>query len=161
MIEKTQTILRGILQRVCFILLLAIVINVIAAVFARYVLFYPLNFADQLTKYLLIWLAFLGSSLAMDEGAHVAVDILSKKLSSTFLKVVSVLVSVVIGLFLILLVYYGFIFVLKSSVFSDPLVFGLSMSYPYLSVPVGALIMLFQLSLITAARFKAQPSKFD
>lgn len=75
---KIDQIIRIVL--VCLMGLL--VLDVIWQVFTRYVLQSPSTFTDELARYLLIWISFLGAAYYSGQQAHIAIDILSRKLSS-------------------------------------------------------------------------------
>ncbi len=57
-----------------FIFGLAMTIIVVAQVFARYVLNASLFWSEELARYLLVWLTFLGASVAYRQGLHPGVD---------------------------------------------------------------------------------------
>jgi TRAP-type transport system small permease protein len=146
-VKKAETNLTNVTRGICFFLLFLIVIAVSLSLVTRYFFFYPLNFSDQLSKYLLIWLSFLGASLGVKYGSHIAIDMFIKNLSKANRKFILIVVDLLISFFLILLIYYGFQFALSAKLFNDPLVFGLNMMYPYLSVPVGSLVLLAEVNL--------------
>lgn len=148
-LQRVESILVSMTRVICVMLLLVIVFDVFLAVLTRYLLHYPFNFADQLAKYLVIWVAFIGASLAVREGAHISVEALTRKLPIVYQKRILIVVNIVVSMFLILIIWYGFQFAWSSRIYSDPLVFGISMMYAYLSVPVGFLFVLVQLNLFT------------
>ena len=55
-------------------LMAAMAVLVIANVFSRYVLNHSIVWVEELTRYMMVWVAFLGSGLVLRYGAHVAVD---------------------------------------------------------------------------------------
>jgi len=131
----------------CVVLLAAIVATVSISVFTRFVVFYPLNFADALAKYLLMWVVFLGVGLALREGEHIAVDIFVSRLHGAPRAALTATVTVFISLFLGIVAYFGFHNAWQGRELHDPLVFGVSMMVPYLAVPVGACYALVHLNL--------------
>jgi TRAP-type transport system small permease protein len=145
--NQVETTLTSIIRGICFFLLLLIVIAVFLSLVTRYFLFYPLNFSDQLAKYLLIWLSFLGACLGVKHGSHIAIDLFIKKLSDSHKKLIMIIVDILISFFLLLLIYYGFQFAWSAKIFKDPLVFDLNMMYPYLAVPIGSLVFLIETNL--------------
>lgn len=141
---------------VCISILVIIVLTVSVSVFTRFVIFYPLNFADALAKYLMIWLAFLGSGLAIREGEHIAVNLLESNLEGKAKRGLLAFINVSISIFLIVVIYYGYLNAWSARNSSDPFVFGVSMMVPYLAVPVGAFYSLIQVNLSIAIRFLSQ-----
>ena len=131
-------------------LLVAIVGTVSVSVFTRFVIFFPLNFADALAKYLMMWMAFLGLGLALRAGEHITVDFLANRLRGKARSKLLLLATLLISVFLVLVAYYGFLNAWNGRDVHDPLVFGISMMVPYLSVPAGACYGLVQLNLSLA-----------
>ena len=58
------------------VLLLIMSIVTFTQVITRYVFFYSLPWSEELTRYLMIWLTFLGGALAIEKGSHIGVDLL-------------------------------------------------------------------------------------
>lgn len=56
-------------------------IIVATQVFSRYVLNYSLFWSEELARFLLVWLTFLGATVAYFYGAHPGVDVLYRRLS--------------------------------------------------------------------------------
>ena len=147
---KTDTFMARTAQTLCVSLLALIVITITASVFTRWVIFYPLNFADALAKYLLMWMAFLGMGLAIRSGDHIAMDMLMNKFQGRARTLVVLLINVLVSAFLLVIAYYGFQNANNGRDMHDPFVFGVSMMVPYLSVPVGAVYALIQINVTTA-----------
>lgn len=148
-LRKIDGILSSTVKIICVILLIAIVATISVSVFTRFVIFYPLNFADALAKYLMMWMAFLGSGLAIKEGEHIVVNMFVEKLGSKGKRTMLLITNVVVSAFLIVVIYYGYLYALSGKGSHDPFVFGISMMIPYLSVPIGACYMLIQINLTT------------
>lgn len=141
-------------ERGCVVLLGLMVLTTTASIMTRFVIFHPLNFADPLAKYLMMWCAFLGVGLALRKGEHIAVEMLKDRLKGTPAVVLAHLVDGVIFVFLGAVVFYGFGYAWSGRESHDPFVFGVSMAIPYLSVPIGAGVAMLQLALSSAARLE-------
>ena len=147
-----DVILARSVERVCVGLLALMVLTTTASIVTRFVIFHPLNFADPLAKYLMMWCAFLGVGLALRKGEHIAVEMLRHRLKGNPAAVLEHLVDGVIFIFLGAVVYYGFGYAWSGRESHDPFVFGVSMAIPYLSVPIGAGVALLQLTVSSLAR---------
>jgi TRAP-type C4-dicarboxylate transport system permease small subunit len=149
--RRTQNLLTMFTQAICAFLLTLLVVNISMAVFTRYVFFLPLNFSNQLSKYLLMWLAFMGSSLAIEKGQHVAVEIFLGKLPPDIRNMLLVTFDIFVTMFFFVVIYYGFMFSLnaKAMGFRDPLIWHMNLMYAYLSVPIGFIFMAIQFNLTT------------
>ncbi|MDA3788914.1 MAG: TRAP transporter small permease [Desulfobacula sp.] len=72
-------------QLVCF-MGISMAIIVAAQVFSRYVLNHSLFWSEELARFLLVWLTFLGASAVYYHGAHPGVDALYRRLSPALQK---------------------------------------------------------------------------
>lgn len=148
-VENFDRALAKTVEVICITLLGAIVITICVSVFTRFVIFYPLNFADAMAKYLMQWLAFLGVGLAIRSGEHVLVDMFTTRLNPRLRLNLYVFTNVIlIGLFAVIVVY-GCVYAKSGWGSKDPFVFGVSMVLPYSSVPVGAAYALVATTLAT------------
>jgi TRAP-type C4-dicarboxylate transport system permease small subunit len=76
-------------------------------VFCRYLLNHSLFWAEELARYILVWLTFLGATAAYWRKAHPGIDILTAKMGPRLYRANAVLVhSLSLSLFLVM-VYYG------------------------------------------------------
>lgn len=69
---------RGLLNIETFLLALitlSLVIVIFIEVICRYFLFISVAWAEELSRYLFIWLTYIGSAYALYEGGHVEIDI--------------------------------------------------------------------------------------
>lgn len=60
------------------ILIVAILLLVIAQVVARYLLNSPFVWTEEIARFGLIWVTFLGAAFVMARGRHIAVDVVSQ-----------------------------------------------------------------------------------
>lgn len=134
---------------VCVAILSALVIIVLLAIFFRYVVGDPINFASPLSKYLMQWLVFLGCGLALRDGQHIFVDMLYRVVKPSIQRLMFFMTNAIIAAVLLIIIYYGFSKAMSAIGSSDPFLFNMSMAIPYLSVPIGMIHALVQLSLVT------------
>jgi TRAP-type C4-dicarboxylate transport system permease small subunit len=130
------------------LLVAAMVAVILASVFTRYLLNDPIGWAEQVAKYLMIWAAFLGASLGIKEGSHIAVNILVDVLPGWLQKVCGVVGLLMTAGFLLITAYQGVLFTIKVSSHTDPLVWEMSLAWAYAAIPVGAILMLLQLAIL-------------
>lgn len=131
------------------LLLASMVIVIWISVFTRYVMNDPISWGEQVAKYLMIWAAFLGASIGIREGSHIAVNVLVDMLPRVLQRVVAVIVLLITVSFLGGCVYFGVNFAIKVSGHTDPMVGEMSMAWPYSAIPVGCVLMLVQLYYVT------------
>ncbi|MCB2055982.1 MAG: TRAP transporter small permease [Geminicoccaceae bacterium] len=111
-----------------------------AGVFWRYVLNDAIAWSEEGSKYLMVWLAFLGAPIALRHNAHVNVDLLVALLPGRARQASHLLVAVIILATMGVLVWQGALFAAQGArqVASS---FGMSMVWVYGVVPAGALLM--------------------
>ncbi len=75
-------------------------------VFCRYILNQSLFWSEELARYMLVWLTFLGASAAYYKGAHPGVDVLYNRLSPTLRRISTILIHLsALTLFTVMVVY--------------------------------------------------------
>jgi TRAP-type C4-dicarboxylate transport system permease small subunit len=125
------------------VMMIVMTVTVIVQVFLRYLFSFSLSWSEEVARYLMIWVAFLGGSLALQKGLHIGVEFLITRLSPTARRRVSLFSKMTILLFLIYLIIGGFKITWAVRDQSSPALL-FSMAYAYLSAPVGGLFMSFQ-----------------
>src|SRR5690606_28631425 len=90
------------------ILLLVMTGSTLAGVFARYFLNEALTWSEEVARYSMVWLSFVGGGLVFRHGGHIAIDVLVRKLPEGALRHVVFGVSqLVILLFLAVVFWKG------------------------------------------------------
>ena len=124
-------------------LIMSVMLVVVAAqVWYRFVLNDPLAWSEELARYLFVWISFLGSAVGVRLNVHLGIDIIEKFLTPRDRKIVGVMVNLLIQIFLVIVIVWG-IKILSVVKFQSSASMGIPMFYPYLAVPVGSAMMLF------------------
>jgi TRAP-type transport system small permease protein len=135
------------LERLLAVGLLATVLATMGAqVIARYLFRAPIPWSEEVARFALIWLTFLAASFVMAEGRHIAVDVVSSRLShrgKLWLECFSG--GTVVAACLLLLVG-GFRFVWYVGPVGSPAL-GIPMSWWYGAASVGLVLMALHGSL--------------
>lgn len=124
---------------IAFTLMLMLVLLIIQ-VFYRYVLSSPLSWTEELMRYLMTWLVFLGASVASQKGGHLGITFIQEKLNNNVKKIVEIIIQILAVMFLALIIYYG-IELIQTVINTKSPVLRVSMAIPYSSVVVGATLM--------------------
>ena len=103
--------------------------------------------ADELSRYLMIWATFIGSGLLFRQGAHIAVDNLQDFVPGPVGKALRLFIVVILMTFFISMVYVGSTYVLFQWNQLTP-VTRLPFGFVYAAVPVGFLLMAYHLAVI-------------
>ena len=84
-----------------------LVINVLWQVASRFLLGDPSSFTDELAGYLLIWVGLLGAAYATGQKQHLAIDLLSAKLSDKGKKLQTFFINIIIAVFALVVLVIG------------------------------------------------------
>lgn len=126
-------------------------INVLWQVITRF-LEIPSSFTDELARYLMIWLGVLGAAYVSGKKMHVAIDLISSKLSTQGKKKVSILVSGLIAMF-------SFFALVIGGVRLVYLTLVLGQSSPALQIPLGLVYSIIPISGLLIIYYKLNDIK--
>jgi len=126
------------------ILLLAIAfmlfINVVLRLFGS-----SLVWSEEVARYAIVWLTFIGSSVCVYKGAHIGVDAIMNVLSEKGKKILLLITILMSIIFTILFTYLSF--TITKGVFDTNQVSStikVPMVYVYGAMPVGGVLMLIR-----------------
>lgn len=122
-------------------LLMALMVIIISAqVWYRFVLNNPLSWSEEAGRYLFVWISFMGAAAGVRYQVHLGIDLMDKLLPPSLHKWAVVLANLVIQVFLLMIIYWGFK-ILGIIQFQESASMHISMRYPYMAVPVGCIFM--------------------
>lgn len=116
------------LKYILFLLMTVLIISVFSQVLFRFVLNQPLAWTEELARYTLVWLTFLGAAYAMSLKAHIGVEFFVNKLPGSLHKILLFLSTLVSIAFFIILITQGYSMMTRS----------ISQLSPVLKIPMGA-----------------------
>jgi TRAP-type C4-dicarboxylate transport system permease small subunit len=137
---------------VVFVSLMVIDVNI--GVFYRYVLNSALSWTEELSRYCMVWAAYLGMSLALRDKQHMGLSFIVEKFR---LKVrgYSELVSRIIMMVFLIVVFRSSLNHLRVVKVQTSPSMEISMFWPYLAVTVGmGLMILENLRQMISIKFK-------
>ncbi len=76
-------------------------------VFSRYVLNHSLFWSEELARYLLVWLTFLGASVAYRRNLHPGIDIVVVRIPVSFQRGISIFIHLVSMILFGIMIFYG------------------------------------------------------
>ncbi len=133
------------------LLMAGMVVIISAQVWYRFILNDPLSWSEEAGRYLFVWISFMGAAAGVRYQVHLGIDLMDKLLSPGAYRWVVVLVNLIIQIFLLLIIYWGFK-ILGIIQFQESPSMHISMRYPYMAVPVGGIFMLINsLRIMVAA----------
>ncbi|RJL06405.1 TRAP transporter large permease subunit [Paracoccus siganidrum] len=121
-------------------LLLVMIVTVLANVFFRYVLAKPLIWGDEVASLSFIWMAMLGSALAVDRHEHMKLTVFLPLLPPRLARVLEVAGQVLVCVLLLRLLPVAVEYAYEESYVTSPAL-GLPMSWRASALPTGIALM--------------------
>jgi len=133
-------ILSGILEVILVVILTSMVGLVFGNVVARYVFNSAITWAEEVARFLFVWLTFVGASFGLFKGLHLGMDILVVRLKSRSRGVVDLVNELITLAFLGVWAVGGVHLIRANLDYMSPAT-GFSMGLVYLIGPLAALLM--------------------
>ncbi len=101
-------------------------------------IFFP--WTEEVSRFLFVWLAFLGTALAVQRNAHVAIHFVADRMGPRLQLVLGLVVRMLVVAFALIMLIYGLRLCMSTRMVST--VLRLPMWMPYAAIPLaGALIV--------------------
>lgn len=129
-----------------------------AQVIARYAFGRPITWTEEFSRYLFVWVVFVGAGVAERDRSHITLDFLISRFSprvNYWLGIVNGVLCV--AMVLILFVWYGWTLTLVSMRQQSPFG-GPPVGFATLAIPVGGLLMVVN-TLRGALRARSQEAR--
>lgn len=138
----------AVVRLLCIVMAAALFFIVVAAVVARYGFGQAVSWTEEVPRYLLIWISFLGAAVGVFKREHVAFDVLFYKVPPGPRRVLALALTAMIGCFGWIMLRHGIVFVQD---FGSDLMETIPYTnyWYYVAMPIsGFLIMVFALKLL-------------
>ena len=141
LVARCDGVLTSVVEWTASLLVAAEVILLFTGIIARYVLHAPLVWSDELASVLFLWLAMIGSALALRRGAHMRMTTFVAKASPQAQAVLEAFATLSALMFLLLILAPSHEFMTDEQAMAMP---GLDISAAWraAAMPVGAVLML-------------------
>ncbi|MGY4688593.1 TRAP transporter small permease [Salibacterium sp. K-3] len=99
------------------------------------------SWANELIRYMMIWITFIGMAICFRRGLHVGIDFILDYLSKRVTRIVQLVVNVLSILFLVFLGYFGMelvLFSMNTGQITPSL--EIAIYWIYLIIPIGCLL---------------------
>ena len=129
-------------EYILLVLFPLMVIVVFVATCVRYLTVMSLPWAEEVARYSMVWIAYIGASLGIKRNAHLGVEAVLLRLPQGTRKYFDYLRYLIIILFNVLIAYYTFQ-IIQSQISTEQVSPSLRipMWFAYGAVPVGAVLM--------------------
>lgn len=110
---------------------------------------------EELIRYLIIWITFLGMSVCVREGSHISIDAIPNMLKGTAKKLLEATVHLLCIVFSLLMTWFSFLFLesLSDAGQLSPAL-GVPMHYFYFVILISSFVIIFRYSFKLVDVFK-------
>ena len=139
-IFQTLNYLERIEIATCILLLSVMSLIVIVQVFSRYLFTYSFVWAEELVRYLMIWMVMIGAALVQSRNDHIRIDFFPMLAGPRGRRVMETGFRLCTLIFLVILLFKGIRIAYFNRLFESS---GLriTMFWPMLALPLGAIMM--------------------
>lgn len=130
----------GAMMAVMFVLVFTNVVT-------RYGFGFSISWAEEVSRFLMIWVTFLGAGLALREGRHVAIEVFQDRLGQAVARWIRIIIGGVLIAFFCALIYLG----IEFAAFAwdkETMVTQIPRGIPYLAIPIGMTFLVIHFLLV-------------
>ncbi len=128
-------------------LLAAMSCIVFANVSLRYLTNFSITWSEEVARYLMIWMTFLGAGLTLRYGGHVAITNLQEILPARMQRLARILIAALLVVFLLVMIRMGHDYLMRGRFQLTPAT-RIPFSYIYAAMPIGFALMAVHLLLV-------------
>jgi TRAP-type C4-dicarboxylate transport system permease small subunit len=150
MVQAFEARLEAMIKAITVTILAVLCVNVFVQVVCRYVFSYSSRWTLEVSRYLMIWAVMLACGPALKHGVLVGVDMLIERVGAGLRVVIISAGRVLMGLFAVVTILQA-IKLMQSQWEMNQLspALEIPIAFVYLAIPVGLLVFLFYLVLLT------------
>ncbi|SFG70464.1 TRAP-type C4-dicarboxylate transport system, small permease component [Palleronia marisminoris] len=137
--NNLERALAAVLRPVVFAGMAALAVVITLQIVSR-VLFTAVSWTEEMARFLLVWLTFLGATLALAEKRHIAVTLLTDRMPPALGRAAAIAGLVTMTAFLIALTWIGWSYMSMQS-FQRSASLQMPMMYVYAVIPVSGALM--------------------
>lgn len=145
-----------VLKWVLVFIMAAMTINVLWQVFSRFILQDPSSITEELARYMLIWIGIIGAAYVAGQKMHLAIDLLSTKLSGSKKSYLEIFIQLSVFVFSFSVMLIGGIRLVQITLSLNQISAALQipLGYVYSVLPLSGLLMMFYSAVFIIDEFK-------
>jgi len=149
-----RTVIDRALDRVCVALLIVMTAVTVVQVFFRYVLNASMSWPEEISRWVFVWMIFLGMAVAIREEAHIRIDMLLLLLPPRVRAALEFLLHALTVTACVALADNGWDLASRTVSYSPALQWPTT--YEYAALPVGAAFSLYYLLLQAGSKWRSR-----
>ncbi|BBK31622.1 TRAP-type C4-dicarboxylate transport system permease small subunit [Stella humosa] len=158
MFASADRAILGLNRGAMILALAAMSVIVFVNVMLRYLTSESIVWAEEVARYLMIWLTFLGIGPVMRIGGHIAIDNLQDALAPAVARTLRVIILAIVLASCLFLIWIGWRFAQRTMVQTTP-VLEIPFGYVAAAIPVGGALAVWH--LLAIARGFVTERKFE
>ena len=143
LLDTTARKINWLVERICALLLGIMVVVIWFGVVERYFLHLGVTWAEEFSRYIMIWAALLAVSCGAFYREHIGLDIVRRFLPKAGARILAISLDLTSIAFFLFLAWYG-IGMAREGLGQFANIFGITMVVPFAAVPVSAALTAFQ-----------------
>jgi TRAP-type C4-dicarboxylate transport system permease small subunit len=160
-LEWMSSVVNKIAVNISIFLFIIMTLIVWAQIFFRFVLGDGIVWAEEIAKFMMVWMALLGSAVVFYERGHIAINFFIK--GRAHLRYIRMFHALLSATLFALLIYYGINYAEFGMKSISP-ASGIKRFWPYLAIPVGGAFLFFHsmvrfIHLILGSNEKCHPEE--
>lgn len=129
------------------------VILVFIQVVSREIIGSSFPWTEEVARFLMIWITFLGASFAFQYGAHIGIEYFKMKLSNLLQRSFELIALLACSVFFYFMIKYG-LDISNRAMVQTSAALNIPMGYVYLVIPISGFLMFLNLVDITVKKLK-------
>jgi TRAP-type C4-dicarboxylate transport system permease small subunit len=144
MLVKLKHLFDKAIDYITIVLLVVLTYVCFHQVVARYVFSSPPSWTEEVSRYLFIWVTFLGAAIAFRTSAHLGLDFFVERFPVKLRRTSIIVINLILIAALCIICFKGIETVMAVEKQLSPAL-RIPMTYPYLAIPVGSFLMLMEI----------------
>ena len=147
-LKKISDFINNIVEILCAVFVGVIAVVLFANVVGRFIFSYSFKWSEELSRYLIIWVSMLITSTLVKNDELIKVDFFDTFWPPKLIKYRAYVYRALMYVLFFLLIKHGWAMALSGKMMT---LFTMKISWfwPYLAIPLGAGLILFQLTVVT------------
>ncbi|EGL81970.1 Tripartite ATP-independent periplasmic transporter DctQ component [Caldalkalibacillus thermarum TA2.A1] len=151
--EKWMKRINGLVENITALFLAVMVLLIFLQIISRAVFQSSFAWTEELARYLMIWVTFLGASFAFQYGAHIGIEVVVNQLSPLLARLVKLCAAIACTVFFIVMIAKG-LEIYDRAMIQRSAAMGIPMGYVYTVIPLSGLLMLLNLIDVTLKEWR-------
>lgn len=146
-ITRIKSFLDKFLFSICIVIMTVLVIDVSWQVLSRYLVGEPSLYTDELARFLMVWLTFLGGAYMFGSDSHLSVNSLRDMMPAKMQNAIFIFTYLLIGGFAVLVMILGSQRLILRTISQPSPSLGIPMGYFYSILPLSAAFIIIYMLL--------------